>query len=159
MLKKNSFFGITIILMFAALIIFGGSCAWQKASENSQIIDGQKDAGGCLIAAGYMWCQPKNKCLRIWEESCYEVDEAAISAILSQKYQESVPEMRVMILQDDGNFIEGSISSPQGAGDRGFLAAKINNHWQLIYEGNGPINCMEIEKYNFPAEMLKGYCN
>jgi len=34
------------------------------------LIGGDKDAHGCLIAAGYSWCQSKNKCLRPWEESC-----------------------------------------------------------------------------------------
>jgi hypothetical protein len=35
-----------------------------------QIIGGQRDAHGCLGPAGYSWCESKNKCLRIWEESC-----------------------------------------------------------------------------------------
>ncbi len=34
------------------------------------LIGGDKDAHGCLVAAGYSWCQSKNKCLRVWEENC-----------------------------------------------------------------------------------------
>ncbi len=34
------------------------------------LIGGDKDAHGCLIAAGYSWCESKNKCLRPWEENC-----------------------------------------------------------------------------------------
>ena len=34
------------------------------------LIGGDKDAHGCLIAAGYSWCESKNKCLRVWEENC-----------------------------------------------------------------------------------------
>lgn|GEM_PF-3092178 len=33
-------------------------------------IGGDKDANGCLIAAGYSWCEAKSKCLRTWEEEC-----------------------------------------------------------------------------------------
>ncbi len=33
-------------------------------------IGGDKDEHGCLTAAGYEWCEPKQKCLRTWEESC-----------------------------------------------------------------------------------------
>jgi putative hemolysin len=33
-------------------------------------IGGQKDEHGCLIPAGYSWCEEKQKCLRVWEESC-----------------------------------------------------------------------------------------
>ena len=33
-------------------------------------IGGDKGSNGCLIAAGYSWCEIKNKCLRTWEEKC-----------------------------------------------------------------------------------------
>jgi hypothetical protein len=35
-----------------------------------RLIGGDKDSHGCLIAAGYSWCEAKNKCLRTWEEKC-----------------------------------------------------------------------------------------
>lgn len=34
------------------------------------LIGGDKDVHGCLIAAGYSWCQTLNKCLRPWETPC-----------------------------------------------------------------------------------------
>lgn len=33
-------------------------------------IGGQQDEHGCLIAAGYSWCDAKKKCIRQWEEYC-----------------------------------------------------------------------------------------
>jgi len=39
-------------------------------STSTQIIGGNTDAHGCLGPAGYSWCDVKNKCLRVWEESC-----------------------------------------------------------------------------------------
>jgi hypothetical protein len=35
-----------------------------------KLIGGDKDEHGCLIAAGYSWCEQKQKCLRVWEEPC-----------------------------------------------------------------------------------------
>jgi hypothetical protein len=29
-----------------------------------------RDSHGCIGSAGYTWCEPKQKCLREWEESC-----------------------------------------------------------------------------------------
>lgn len=46
-----------------AIFIIGAGCS-QKP------IGGDKDEHGCLIAAGYSWCDAKQKCLRIWEEGC-----------------------------------------------------------------------------------------
>lgn len=42
----------------------------------TSLIGGDKDEHGCLIGAGYTWCEEKNKCLRTWEEPC-EVTESA----------------------------------------------------------------------------------
>lgn len=42
----------------------------EQASSSEQIIGGDKDEYGCLIAAGYSWCQSKEKCIRTWEEDC-----------------------------------------------------------------------------------------
>jgi len=38
--------------------------------ETPKIIGGQKDEHGCLIPAGYSWCEAKSMCLRVWEEEC-----------------------------------------------------------------------------------------
>lgn len=38
--------------------------------SGEQLIGGDKDEYGCLIAAGYSWCEVKQKCLRSWEEEC-----------------------------------------------------------------------------------------
>jgi len=35
-------------------------------------IGGQTDEHGCMIAAGYSWCELKEKCVRTWEEYCPE---------------------------------------------------------------------------------------
>ncbi|MBN2566746.1 hypothetical protein JXB02_01515 [Candidatus Woesearchaeota archaeon] len=36
-------------------------------------IGGDMDEHGCLIAAGYSWCEERQKCLRSWEEECTPV--------------------------------------------------------------------------------------
>jgi len=38
--------------------------------ENTSPTGGTKDEHGCIGSAGYQWCPEKNKCLRIWKESC-----------------------------------------------------------------------------------------
>ncbi|MCX6718275.1 MAG: PsbP-related protein [Candidatus Staskawiczbacteria bacterium] len=48
----------------------------QQEQKQEKLIGGDKDAHGCLIAAGYTWCEVKNKCLRTFEEKC-EADQTA----------------------------------------------------------------------------------
>ena len=58
------------------------SMALIAGCEKQQIIGGDKDAHGCLIAAGYSWCDAKQKCLRPWEENCTK--ECGTCPLLSQ---------------------------------------------------------------------------
>ena len=73
----STLIGIIIIVITSA-VFFGGVFTYQYFSteiqpitqNQPQLIGGDKDSHGCLIAAGYSWCETKQKCLRIWEESC-----------------------------------------------------------------------------------------
>jgi len=38
--------------------------------KNSVLVGDDKDGYGCILSAGYSWCESKEKCLRIWEEDC-----------------------------------------------------------------------------------------
>ncbi len=64
MMKKNLMQAALLILIIITIGIAG--CV----TANDQTIGGDKDEHGCLIAAGYSWCEAKQKCLRIWEENC-----------------------------------------------------------------------------------------
>ncbi|VVB98714.1 Uncharacterised protein [uncultured archaeon] len=59
----NAKIGFSALLLLPLLL---AGCATQP----SQQIGGDKDSHGCLIAAGYSWCEAKSKCIRQWEESC-----------------------------------------------------------------------------------------
>ncbi len=54
-----------IILIPIIALLFIAGCTAEKP------IGGDKDEHGCLIAAGYSWCESKQKCLRTWEEGCH----------------------------------------------------------------------------------------
>ena len=38
--------------------------------KHERAIGGDTDEHGCMLMAGYTWCEAKQKCLRIWEEDC-----------------------------------------------------------------------------------------
>lgn len=35
-----------------------------------QIVGNDSDEHGCKASAGYSWCEPQQKCMRVWEEAC-----------------------------------------------------------------------------------------
>ncbi len=67
-----------IIAIVAILAIGGGIFVYQNKNVEApivpQIIGGDTDEHGCLGPAGYSWCAEKNKCLRVWEEKCVELN-------------------------------------------------------------------------------------
>lgn len=84
-MKKGTFLLIIIIVILASALTlriidefsaeetdFQYSQTAPQLEENQQepVIGGDKDEHGCLVAAGYSWCEHKEKCLRIWEEGC-----------------------------------------------------------------------------------------
>lgn len=83
-LSKIRFF-VGFLAIFSFILLAGASCQNNQDiysqdntntiqepsnSNNSPIVGGDKDEHGCLVSAGYSWCEPKQKCLRSWEEEC-----------------------------------------------------------------------------------------
>ncbi|MCX6786808.1 MAG: hypothetical protein NTU85_03300 [Candidatus Kaiserbacteria bacterium] len=72
---KKGFAPLIALFVVAGILIAGGAGYWfyqnnQNKTQTPQLIGGQKDSHGCLGPAGYSWCEVKQKCLRVWEESC-----------------------------------------------------------------------------------------
>ena len=42
----------------------------QNQRSATPVVGGGRDSHGCIGSAGYSWCETKQKCLRVWEESC-----------------------------------------------------------------------------------------
>ena len=126
------------------------------------MLGGDSDVHGCRGSAGYSWCEPKNKCLRIWEEQCYAGVEKEIENLLAQKYNKPTSEVKVTIAKQNDNYLAGSVLFGKGGPGEGglVLATRIDNVWTIVYDGNGSINCKTLkEEYGFPGEILAGLCD
>lgn len=55
-----------MIATLVVLLVLSYGCT----QPQQEPIGGQKDSHGCLIAAGYSWCDALQKCYRPWEENC-----------------------------------------------------------------------------------------
>lgn len=72
---------ITLVLVIAYFLI--------TAFPNDKPIGGDIDEHGCLIAAGYSWCEPLQKCIRPWEEECIAQDTGEkIAESIARSYVE-----------------------------------------------------------------------
>ena len=164
---KNKTLLIVLTVVVAVVVIFvvyfsinSVSKTINDANINQMLIGGQKDAHDCLIAAGYSWCEPKQKCLRSWEEDCYGADLKSLIAFFGLELSYSDDQIHVTISKNIGNYFAGGIKIGSIEGEGGaFLARKINNTWQIDYEGNGSIDCVKIKALGYPVEVLEGFCD
>ncbi len=125
------------------------------------LVGGDKDSHGCIGSAGYMWCEAKTKCLRIWEEPCWPEVTTALQQAFADKYKKPLADIRVSVGEADATHAKGGVGfSVNGvAGEGGnFLAVKADGKWKIVFEGNGQIACSTLAPYNFPASMIEGFC-
>ncbi|MDI3496358.1 MAG: hypothetical protein PWQ35_379 [Patescibacteria group bacterium] len=84
-MNKNYFLLIiTAIILFSALVlrIVNGPVNFENKpvvfdspfvfDDTDEFIEEERDEHGCLVTAGYTWCESKAKCLRPVEENCEE---------------------------------------------------------------------------------------
>lgn len=127
--------------------------------EENELIGGQTDEHGCIGPAGYTWCEPKQKCLRVWEEACLEdsqFDTDLIGNAFSKKYPDwDMNQMEITVNKQYGNHAGGSIMEKNSEAGGGYwFAANTANGWVIAADGNGEILCEDIAPYNFPADFI-----
>jgi len=132
-------------------------------AENSQSVTQDPDAEhGCIVAQSYKWCEDKQKCIKESEEKCekatgyvkpkmsyYLIEEA-----LAKKYGKSVDEFKLGIRKLTLAHFRGIVSGMDGV----ILAAKQNNDWVIVFDSvfgdKKTYTCTDVEKYNFPEDMI-----
>jgi hypothetical protein len=115
------------------------------------------DEHGCLTSDGYRYCEPKNKCLLPWKESCYSSVEEEIRYILADKYDKPVDQVSVTIDRQSGDYVGGSVLFGEGGPGEGgmFLARKVDDVWEVVFDGNGNVDCAKMrDAYGFPDSVL-----
>lgn len=133
-----------------------GSATDTNTSTTQPLVGGDRDEHGCIGSAGYSWCAPKNKCLRIWEEKCFVNAGQEIQYLLAKKYNKPVTDVKLHITKQDDTHVVGSVIYGSVAGEGGLvLAAKIENVWTIVFDGNGSVDCSKLKtEYGFTPEML-----
>lgn len=83
-----------------------------------------------------------------------EDTKAKITGLLSKKLSVPAGEIQVQVSADTGNFSKGTVNYNNQTGGGVWLAAKTGNGWELVSEGNGIVACEDVDKYNFPTQIV-----
>lgn len=122
------------------------------------MVGGDRDEHGCIGSAGYMWCAPKEKCLRIWEEQCYADLSQEVAYFLAEKYDRPIGEVNVTVTAQESDHASGGVRfGEDGFGEGGvWLARRQGNMWEVVFDGNGSVDCGTMRsEFGFPDSILR----
>jgi len=81
-------------------------------------------------------------------------DLELIKIAFAEKYTKQVSEITLKISENNGTVARGSISFEGEIGGGMWLAAKTEEGWAIVSDGNGIVTCDSISPYNFPKSMV-----
>lgn len=88
--------------------------------------------------------------------------KSAITDFLSKKYNKPISQVKVTVGKEVPGFASGTVSFAQGGpGEVGAWLAVLGNGWQVVWDGNGNVDCNKMRQdYGFPDTILKpNFCN
>jgi len=76
-----------------------------------------------------------------------------IKAALVAKHGSPAASLKITVSKIEGDFAQGGASVEGGGGM--WFAAKVEGQWNLVWDGNGVIECSDIASYpGFPKSMI-----
>jgi len=85
-----------------------------------------------------------------------KTDEELIKEAFIREHPDwDLTQMDFTVRENTGEFATGSVG-PKGGGPGGgmFFAANTTAGWVIAWDGNGTIECSDIEPYSFPTSMI-----
>ncbi|MBU1118198.1 hypothetical protein KKD37_04530 [Patescibacteria group bacterium] len=83
-------------------------------------------------------------------------DELSIKQALADKYHKDLSEVNFTLSKNDGEHASGGVIFSGEISGGWVLAAKVNQQWLIVQDGNGTVSCETVAPYNFPVSMVPG---
>lgn len=90
------------------------------------------------------------------KESEEESDESIIESLkllFAQKYEKRIEDITVTISKREGNYLTGGVKFAGEIAGSYVLAAKVNNAWKIVFDGNGNWTCDVVDVVDFPSTL------
>lgn len=82
-------------------------------------------------------------------------DETAIRMALAEKLGVDISTLDVTVSQKTDKVAKGNVREKASEVGGGYwLAAKADNEWIIVYDGQAAPTCTQIAPYNFPTDMV-----
>lgn len=98
--------------------------------------------------------KPEEPGTKIEPEASTDILIAQIKQAFSEKYDHPVSAVNLTISEEYDNHAHGGVNFEGEIGGGWWLAAKVSGKWILVADGNGTVNCSDIEPYGFSSDMV-----
>lgn len=139
---------LVIVVVFLAI----GSAVYLSSVKNQKI-----DTPNILPSA-----KPTQATLKTVSPASSPDTKSAIQSVLADKYKKPLSEVQVTVGKEVQGFASGSVLFGQGGpGEGGMWLALLGNGWQVVWDGNGNVDCNKMrQQYGFPDTILKpNFCD
>lgn len=88
--------------------------------------------------------------------------QKAVQEFLAQKYNKPLSEVKVTVTKEAPGYAAGSVMFGSGGpGGGGMWLAVAGNRWNVVWDGNGSIDCPGLrQQYGFPDSILRpNFCD
>ncbi len=146
---------VASVILCAAVV--GVVLLTNRPTEQARTLVGSdQDGHGCIGSAGYSWSEEREQCVRTWEVPIMVEAETAVRELLSQRYGVPLERISVAVTKIDNDHVAGSIKFSFDSNAEGgmFLAYKKNGVWELVYEGNGSIDCRTMREQHGFSDLI-----
>ena len=83
-------------------------------------------------------------------------DEAVIESLkllFAQKYEKRIEDITVSISKREGDYLTGGVKFAGEIAGGYVLAAKVNDAWKIVFDGNGNWTCGVVDVVDFPSTL------
>ncbi len=124
-----------MIFITMAFLLIGVIAFLSLEKDSNEIIGGDKDEGGCLVAAGYSWSEDVGACIRSWElnENQKIASKIAVDYV---GFENGLTIIEVLVAKCPGCFM----ITLQKGNDR--FNVEINN-WEVEKKSMTPQECLD----------------
>lgn len=121
--------------------------ASKEVSPTSSVVDEITKTENNVTSPAPTGTEPK--------ETIVESDLELIKKALADKNEWSIENVNVTVSKNTGTHASGGVTIKGEMGGAMFLAAKVDEEWVAVWDGNGTISCSSIEPYDFPTDMVE----
>jgi len=182
--KNKNIFPLIVIFVVVAALIGGAYWFGKNSMQNSAFVDvrevsddetgeGKEDASGekglaeeSSASAGEFSASSSSSAAADSSSTSApsasstapeESDESVIETLkllFAQKYEKRIDDIFVTISKREGDYLVGSVKFAGEETEAYILAAKVNESWKIIFDGNGMWTCDIVDVVDFPSTLV-----